>query len=240
MNTLYKLSRQSTIKLSNMKTIISSIVIVIFVTNFTQAQTLAITEGGDTVYIYDNGTWSYEIDENYVEANNINTLLSVPIEIDSLNGVFVLDAKCNKLVSSKLNQFDFNYDASKWKRIPPASLNPDAEFAFQNKETDIWCAIITEVTEIGKENILKIAKYTMEQNTGASVTIRAVENRFVNGSDVLRGSFNAMINGIDFIFDTYYYSDERGTTQVTTWTSHSIYNTNDTEIHNFLNGFVVK
>ncbi|MEO0625461.1 MAG: hypothetical protein AAFY91_00630, partial [Bacteroidota bacterium] len=48
-----------------------------------KAQVLAVTEEGDTIYVYPNGTWSYdELDE--MPALNANSILEVDFEIDTI------------------------------------------------------------------------------------------------------------------------------------------------------------
>lgn len=65
--------------------------------------------------------------------------------------------------------------------------------------------VVTEETEIAPDKLLRIAKKTMEVNTGAEVEIKNVECRNVNGEDIIRGTFVANFSGLTFVFDTYYF-----------------------------------
>lgn len=204
------------------------------------AQQRAVTESGDTIFIYDNGTWSFELEDDIEQEVLDDAYLDISLKIDTILTPFVFDPKVNKEVIPKSGQFKFKYDNEAWKRVPPADLNDDAEFAFQNRSIDIWAIIIAEQTEISIENIFKIAKNTMEENTGEKAEIKQVQYLTVNDTKVLRGTLETTFSGISFIFDTLYYSDEKGTTQFTTWTSQSIWENNESLIFEFLSGFMAE
>lgn len=134
------------------------------------SQTRAVTEYGDTIYIYNNGTWAYEILEDMPDENLLD-YLKVDLQVDSIKEKNFFNPSAKKTVTNKDNQFIIKYDDKKWKRVPPASLNDEAEFAFKCKEFDAWCIVISEETEISKENLFKIAKNTMEENAGSKAEI---------------------------------------------------------------------
>jgi len=204
------------------------------------AQQRAVTESGDTIFIYDNGTWSFELEDEIIRSLEEGAFMDQPLDIDTILTTFSHTPNVDKEVIPKSEQFKFKYNNENWKRVPPADLNEDAEFAFQHRDVDIWAILITEQTEIDVENLLKIAITNMEENTGTEVGIKKVELLNVNGAEILRGTLHASFSGINFIFDSYYYSDERGTTQFSTWTSEKIWENNQSLIHDFLNGFVVE
>lgn len=203
----------------------------------TQAQTLAVTELGDTIYIYDNGTWSFEILEEMPQVSDLD-YLNEELAIETISTPFTYPKSAKKIVENKNKLFEIQYDGTKWERIPPAQLNPDAEFAFKSKERDIWCVVISEETPIGAETLMKIAKQGMKQNTGEDVEVVKAERRTVNGIEVVRGVFKANISDISFTFDSYYYSNEEGSVQFTTWTSDRVWESDSDTILELLNGFV--
>lgn len=214
------------------------IIILLLIQMNATCQTKAVTEKGDTIFIYNNGTWSYELLEESPEVNEMSFLEAV-IEIDTLTTPFSTPKSANKVLKNENNQFTIKYNDSLWKRVPPATLNDDAEFALQGKDADVWCVVISEETTIAKDMLLKIAKQTMEENTGSEAEILKTELRSVNGYDVIRGTLKANFSGINFIFDTYYYSDELGSVQFTTWTSDKLWERNQELILDLLNGFKV-
>lgn len=208
--------------------------------SYLKAQTTAVTEEGDTIYVYPNGTWSFEYEEDFVHEKTMEDFLSLQLKIDTIADPFIYDSKVNKELTTQIDQFVFKYNDKSWKRVPPSNYNEEAEFAFENRENDIWAIIITEQAEVGLENILKISISTLEQNTGAVPSIKKTELRNVNGTNVLRGTLDVNVSGIEFVFDSYYCSDERGTTQIVTWTGRSIWEKHQDEIVNFLNGVIVQ
>ena len=121
--------------------------------------------------------------------------------------------------------------------MPAATLNEEAEFAFEARDSDIWCVVISEETPISPESLFKIAKNTMEETSGTTTEIIKAEYRTVNDTPVIRGALQANYGGIEFIFDSYYFSDDNGSVQFTTWTSSKVWEKNKELIHNLLNGF---
>ncbi|MEO0789681.1 MAG: hypothetical protein AAFY36_13500 [Bacteroidota bacterium] len=203
-----------------------------------KAQVLAVTEEGDTIYVYPNGTWSYdELDE--MPALNANSILEVDFEIDTIKTPFKYSGNLDKEVENENGQFVIKYNSDKWRRVPPASLNDDAEFAFEFKETDIWCVVISEEIPIEKGNLFKIARNNMADYAEAEVEVAKAEIRQVNGSEVLRGTMRTSYSGIPFVFDTYYFSNEAGSVQFTIWTSTNIWEDHLADIEELLNGFIV-
>lgn len=204
-----------------------------------KAQTRAITDLGDTIYVYPNGTWSYEESDEMPELQSELGFLNDQIEIDTIETIFSVPEAANKTLENANKQFVINYNDNVWKRLPPASLNEDAEFALQGKNTDIWCIIISEETTIPPDKLFRIAKQTMQTSTGSNVDIIKAEIRKVNNTEVLRGTLKADISGISFIFDTYYFSNSLGSVQFTTWTSDKLWEKNEDQILDLLNGFKV-
>lgn len=203
-------------------------------------QVEAITEYGDTIYVYDNGTWSFEpLDESPEIANELS-FLSETIKLDTIFNDFKVDPGSTKQIEGLEGMFTINYDSKIWKRVPPATLNEDADYAFQAKNSDIWSVVIAEETPIDKEKLFLIAKKTMKEGSGSDPLVIKTELRTVNGTQVVRGVMKADFSGIGFIFDTYFYSNENGSVQFVTWTADKIWEKNKEEILKLLNGFVVK
>ncbi|MEM6964937.1 MAG: hypothetical protein AAF573_09240 [Bacteroidota bacterium] len=215
------------------------IFIIIFVNNFkVSSQIKAVTERGDTIYVYNNGTWSFEEGEQ-PEAGQEFSFLEEKLLIDTILSEFTFNPKATKDVKSGFGFFNIKYDSKSWKRIPPGELNDEAEFAFQGKYKDIYCMVIAEEIEVGMENLIKIARNMMRENAGANVKELKTELRNVNGTQVIRGVSEVSLNGITFIFDGYYFSNNKGSVQFTTWTSTNLYKKYEPEILDLLNGLVI-
>ena len=196
--------------------------IFLFYVSTVASQTKAVTVEGDTIYVYKNGTWSYEKLADSPEFNEFS-FLDKELHIDTLSLDFKYSKNAKRQVTNADKQFIIKYDESKWKRVPPASLNEDAEFAFQSRQSDIWCVVIFEETPIDVDKLLRIAKKSMEDNTGSEVELLKTELRKVNGSNIMRAVMKAAFSGISFTFDSYYFSDEKGSVQFTTWASNKVW-----------------
>lgn len=203
------------------------------------AQTWAVTQKGDTIYIYDDGTWSFDKDDRPQEIGILD-YLKTSFKYDTISTPYSVSPNAKKNIASKYGFFEVFYDENVWRRVPPAQLNDEAEFAFMGKDNDIYVAILSEEIEIGLDNIYKIAKNNIEENLSTEVDILKSEIRNVNGSDLIRGVMSFDLNGLDLVFDSYYYSDERGTVQFTTWTATNLHEKYETKILELLNGIVIK
>ncbi|MEM8583705.1 MAG: hypothetical protein AAGF87_05520 [Bacteroidota bacterium] len=203
------------------------------------AQVLAVTENGDTIYVYPNGTWSYdELDEMPIMEESGLFELDENLVIDTISTHFKYASSSDKEVENANNQFVIKYNSDKWRRVPPASLNDDAEFAFEHKERDIWCVVIAEEIPIEMEALFSIAKNNMANFTGTGVEVLKAEVRRVNGSEVLRGVMRTESSGIPFLFDTYYFSNDKCSVQFTVWTSVNIWENQLEDIEELHNGFI--
>jgi len=203
------------------------------------SQTLAVTEHGDTVYIFNDGTWSFEMEA--ATSVGMEGLGFEDIEIipDTLVAAQRYEGNGGASVESSLALFNLKYDKDEWKRIPPGELNEDAEFAFQNRNRDIWAMVITEESVFDKVLIARIAARTMQENLGTEVRLIKSEIRTVNGYEILRVAYAAIITDIPIVFDSYYYSNDKGTLQFTCYTTESLWNKYESYMLDFLNGLYI-
>ena len=99
------------------------------------AQINAVTENGDPVFLYEDGTWQYVSEENpYVEEIPVN------------EAEFEKEAKSSFLLKSKKTPLGFWLDPKKWT-FKKGVDNADAEYELQLKEGDLYGMIITEQVE---------------------------------------------------------------------------------------------
>ena len=219
-----------------MKYYLSLLVVALFSIH-SYAQTRAVTELGDTIYVYNNGTWSYEMLEESPEFDEFS-FLKESIPLDTIPTKFSYSKDAKKQVENSFGLFKIKYDDTKWKRVPPASLNDEAEFAFEFKDSDVWCIVISEETAINSDALFSIARESIRENLGATPEVIKAESRNVNGYDIVRGVMKAELSGLTFVFDTYYFSNEKGSVQFSTWTGEAIWKREEEKILDFLNGFI--
>jgi len=210
----------------------------LFQMNVSYGQVKAITEDGDTIYVFDNGTWSFDPTDVPSNVDEELSFFQEEMSLDTSSITFVKPPKSKGKVVDKRELFEIHYDDSTWKRIPPGTINDDAQFAFQGKNADIWCIVISEETSFDKDKLFILAQQMMKDNLGSTPEIINAEIRNVNGTDILRGTVRVKGSGIVFVFDTYYYTCEQGSVQFTTWSGENVWQKREKEFIDLLNGFV--
>ena len=189
------------------------------------AQQKAVTELGEEVFLYKNGTWKYvnqEDNENKITPTNPE--------------VFVKDPDATFLLKSKTTDIGFWIDPTEWT-FQKAVENPDAEYELTLKGEDLYGMIITEKLEIPMENLKDIA---VENGRAAAPDLEVVqeEYRMVNGNKVLFLQLNGTLQGIKFTYYGYYYSSNAGTVQFIMYTSQDLLKSYIEDCEKALNGFV--
>lgn len=216
--------------------------LVLFLVNWSltiDAQILAVTERGDTIYVFKDGTWSYTEEDYTMNMQNTLNYLDAELEIDTIQTKFVVGEESDKELQSKIEAYKIRYNSEEWNQVPAGKINPEAEFALVTKDQQIYCMVLIEEITIGTENILKIAMNNAKERAGAEVELLKTESRNVNGVDMLYARYNVDINGMKLIFNSYFHSDEDGTVQFTTWTGPKIYAKSKARIDDLLNGLIV-
>lgn len=190
------------------------------------AQKKAVTENGEEVILYTDGTWKYINDSAREEKE-------IPVNPKAFTKG---NASTFLLKSSKFNVGVW-IDPKKWS-FKKAENNDAAEYEFELKGKDLYGMMINELVEIPLESLKKIA---IENAREAAPDIQLIkeEYRTVNGQKVLMLQLNGSAEGIKFSYYGYYYSNENGTMQMVLYTSQNLLKNYLTEIESHLNGFVV-
>lgn len=196
-----------------------------FIITYTQAQQKAVTENGEEVILFDDGTWSYQNEDELLEK-----------EIPTNPTQFEKDKESTFLVKSKNLNVGVYINPKDWS-FKKATSNPEAEYEFSLKDGDLYGMLITEQIEIPLESLKSIA---LENGRAAAPNLKVVkeEYRTVNGLKVLHLQLNGSTQGIKFSYYGYYFSSENGTVQFVTYTSQNLLNKYLSECEELLNGFV--
>lgn len=190
------------------------------------SQTNAVTEYGDQVVLYDDGTWQYTDEE-----------LNIDVEIPQNLNPFIKPEKANFLLKS--NQFNVGIwlNSKKWK-FSKASDNEDAEYEVTLKGEDLYGTVITEKVEIPLEALREIA-LSNAKDVAPDTKIDFEEYRNVNGARVLMLEMSGTISGINFAYIGYYFSNKNGTIQIILYTAKNLLKKEySKQAEDFLNGFV--
>lgn len=193
--------------------------------SLTQAQQKAITEIGDEVILYDDGTWIYQ---NIDQASENET----PINPEK----FEKDEKSTFLLKSNNLNVGFWLNPKLWS-FSKALESPDFEYQLQLREGDLYGLVITEQVEIPLK-LLKTIALDNAREVAPDVKIIKEEYRTVNDLKVLQLQFSGTMQGLKFSYYGYYFSNENGSVQFITYTSPKLLEKYKPEIEKLLNGLV--
>ncbi len=190
------------------------------------AQKTAITDQGDQIVLYADGTWK-------------------PIETDSLSQPqivmhptpFKKSGNSTFLVKSNKANVGVWINSKKWS-FRKGGGNDDIEYQFAAKGKDVYGMMIAERIEIPIESLAQIA-FQNAQKQSADIYIVKREFRMVNGKKVLLMQMNGTIQGIKFSYYGYYYSNPGGTVQMVTYTSQNLFQDQLAYAEELLNGLTL-
>ncbi|MDH5434373.1 MAG: hypothetical protein OEY19_10550 [Gammaproteobacteria bacterium] len=187
----------------------------------------AITDTGDKVILYSDGTWEYEEKADHKKGNSKSNSRSYRKSPDS-----------TFLVKSTENNAGFWLDTDLWE-YEKATTNDDAEYEFKLKGEFLWAIAINETNQMSVEKLVDIA-FDNAKSVAPDVKVVQKEYRTVNGSTVIYMEMVGTIEGTAFKYFGYYHSDESGTTQFLAFTDTEGSEFYQEEINDLLNGFTVR
>lgn len=189
------------------------------------AQKLAVTETGQEVILFQDGTWEYKDGVDASEA-------LIPVNPQ----MFSKGKKATFLLKSTRVNTGFWLDPKLWS-FQKAINNEDAEYEFQLKEGDLYGMIISEKMEIPLETLRDVA---LENARAVAPDLKIVreEYRTVNQLRVLMLQMNGTMQGIRFSYLGYYFSNSEGTVQFVTYTSQNLMDSYRSTCEDLLNGLV--
>lgn len=188
------------------------------------AEKMAITDMGEEVILYDDGSWIYVADQ----TNSNETLINLK--------KFKKSPKATFLLKSKRLNVGFWVDTDKW-RFEKNNRNSDAEYELKLKDGDLYGMVITEKVEIPLETFKTVA-IANAKKAAPNARIVKEEYRNVNGHKVLLLQIHGTMQGIKFSYYGYYYSNKHGSVQFITFTSQAMHESYLSQAEKLLNGFV--
>lgn len=203
-------------------------VLITCLTLFTQlihAQINAITETGDEVVLYPNGTWNY-----------LNDSITEESTIPHNEKEFIKDQNSTFLVKSKKLNVGIGINPKKWS-FSKAIDNEAAEFQFQMRNEDLYAMMITEKVSFPLPTLKNIA-IDNARTVSPDIQIIKEEYRKVNGIKVFMMQMKGTIQGVSFFYYGYYYSNTNGTVQLLTYTGDNLFREYSHDMELFLNGLV--
>ncbi len=198
----------------------------LFIALYANAQISGLTETGDEIILYQDGTWKY-INEELIDSKSI----------EENSEVFIKDKSLTFLVKSKKVGIGLYINPKKWN-FKKSDEGDVSEFTFEKKSGDLYGMLISEKLELPVESLADIA-FDNAKSAAPDIKIIEKEYRTVNGVKVIMLRMSGTIQGIKFTYYGYYYSNSEGTIQLLAYTSTSLFNEYKKEIKAFLNGMVV-
>jgi hypothetical protein len=197
------------------------------------AQTEAYTAAGDTVILYDDGTWEYQSDSKEDPSG-------LP-PIDSLwynPGKFDKPATAPQTVKDESGAFEVWYEDKKWQRTPSGRLNEDAKMAFKTKRPGGFGMVIYEPVELPL-HVLREAALINARSADPNIQLTNQELRSVNGRKMLCLEMEGAVSGMKFKYFGYYYSNLSGSWQFITYTTQSLFDEFKPDFELLLNGLII-
>jgi len=194
--------------------------------NFSFAQTKAVTEKGEEVILYDDGTWEYQKEDDDIEITE---------EVPTNPELFKKDNSATLLLKSKRIKIGFWINPEEWSS---KKSTKDREYELQLKKNILLRGIIiTEKIEMSLQSLRTMALINAK-NASPDIEIVKEEYRNVNGLDVLFLQMNGTIQGMKFAYYGYYYSSHSGTVQFITYTFKNLMDEYLMDCEKLLNGLV--
>jgi len=196
-----------------------------FITFNILGQQKAVTESGDEIFVYDNGTWEF-----------VDSEIQKELFIPTNDKEFKKDKNSDFLLRSKNIKMGFWINPKKWT-FKKASTNAEAEYQLKFKEGDLYGMVIAEEIEVPLVNLKDLAVENARQ-VAPDIKIVKEEYRVVNGLKVLMLEMNGTMQGIKFAYFSYYYSSPKGSLQFITYTSQGLLKKYKSDCENLLSGIV--
>ncbi|MBP7261213.1 MAG: hypothetical protein KBB37_07995 [Bacteroidia bacterium] len=198
----------------------------LFCTFLVNAQIKALTENGEEVVLYSDGTWK-ALEKSDLE-NSVDT---------NTKQAFVKPTDAAFQLKSQKTNISININTKLWS-FKKATSNEDAEYDFQSKSKEMYAMLITEKIEIPIKNLRKIA-LSNARSVAPDVQIIKEEMRKVNGQYYLCMQMNGTIEGIKFTYYGYYFSSSKGTVQFISYTAQNLFESYKSDMESLLNGMSV-
>lgn len=181
----------------------------------------ATTEDGRRVILSANGTWR-------LDPRTTGVLPADPQRL-SLGSPYQTGVK----------RFKVSFDTSTWVLVPPREGEDINKRQFRHKTQPLYAMVIAD--EIPASNTaLHNLVLLNAKSAGATPTVVVDEERELSGQKVGHLRFVASLQGMDYMFATYYFGDVDGNIQVTCFTAQALFFKYQTSCQQFLAGLSIQ
>ncbi len=196
----------------------------------------AITTEGRRIFLYDDGTWKYELEPTPVTRGTIIPDTAENLFNKPVGGQYQKSPYNKKVWLSNRTHFSVWYNSKKWRmnllhNIPPVEVS----FHF----IDNVCTILTERVDVDMETWIYETKLFRKQNS-PSMKIMKEEWRTVNGLSVYFMQWQTGDNRSNLQCYTYFGKGSTELVQMTVSAPVSVVYDSEEEIFRLLNGLVLE
>lgn len=191
------------------------------------AQITAITDEGEEVLLFNDGTWKYKQPKD----REVEDILVNPEP-------FTYPESATFMLKSKVTNMAFRLDPKVWK-VTTKNENEDAEYELELRQGDGYAMMITEEIPIPIDNLMEIA-IDNAREVAPDIEVVKREYRKVNGLDVLLLHMEGTLTGIPISYYGYYYSNQTGTLQFMTFTAQTVLDKYKSSFEDLLNGLTLQ
>jgi hypothetical protein len=208
-----------------MQTLIRSLLVVVglglyAVSNAADVAATAVTDSGRKVILYKDGTWK--------DAPAVSSTVPGTVPKSS-----------TEKASEPKGLLTVWFDPKKWSKLPESKqLSTAASLSFIHKNGEGYAMVIAERIPAPLETLKTVALDNAKKVApDAKVVVDQKQN--INGTDVTVMDIAGTIQGIPFRYHGVYWTGEKGSVQVITYTSQNIFDEYKADFDTFLGGVVL-
>ena len=195
----------------------------------------AITEDGQGVVLYSNGTWAFKLEPIPPQAQKTKIVKKIP---SSPLPVKNKAAKIKPTLKGQHNAYKITYDNTVWKKTHSAA-NDDAEIQLEHKAGNGYAMVIFDRSPISLEDLKKQVLTTM-RSVASKVEIISEEKKRIKNHQIMALKINSIIENTPFSYFNYYASGEWGTIQFVTYTATALMADYEADFAALLDGLTIK
>lgn len=176
----------------------------------------AKTSDGNIVVLHEDGTWrpkTLQLDHSILRKSDFAT----------------------RQLTSRLKFYEFWIDPKLWK---DAQAEGAFEYLFEHQSGEAWCGIIPERVQLTRDALLKAVIYNVQQ-AAPNAKLEQRSKAYVNGLGGEVVELSGTFEGFFASYHTFLWSGDKGTVQLTCWTSQSVLDEYRPVFNDFFGGFLL-
>lgn len=194
------------------------------------ADEVVTTKDGREVILKDDKTWDYKG----------KSAPAKPVEVapQAAAREYQKDrAAISELRDEKLN-FSIWYDPNRVRQTF-SKQNPDVKYSFALKENYGFAMVIPEPIKMAPEMVTKVA-IEAARKVDPQAKLSKIEYRIINKKKILHLTYDAMVYGNPFVYNSYIFTGENLTIQFITYTTKNKLAESEKDLFDLMNGLEVR